>query len=35
MDTKLVSLMTSRPVLRESKLETQTGGVCPFVFLVR
>lgn len=35
MDTKLVSLLASRPVLRESKPETQTGGVCPFVFLVR
>jgi predicted ArsR family transcriptional regulator len=35
MDTKLVSLLVSRPVLRESKPETQAGGICPFVFLVR
>lgn len=35
MDTKLVSLLVTRPVLRESKPETQTGGICPFVFLVR
>lgn len=35
MDTKLVSLLLSRPVLRESKPETQTSSVCPYVFLVR
>lgn len=35
MDTKLVSLLVSRPILRESKPETQAGGICPFVFLVR
>lgn len=35
MDTNLVSLLAARPVLRESKPETQTSGVCPYVFLVR
>ena len=34
MDVNLVSQLISRPVLRESKSETQTG-VCPFVFLIR
>lgn len=34
MDVKLVSLLVSRPVTRELKTETQTSGICPFVFLV-
>jgi predicted ArsR family transcriptional regulator len=34
MDTNLLSLLASRPVLRESKPETQRSS-CPFVFLVR
>jgi len=34
MDVNLVSQLISRPVLRESKSETQTG-ICPFVFLIR
>jgi len=34
MDVNLVSQLISRPVLRESKPETQTG-ICPFVFLIR
>jgi len=35
MDMNLVSLLAARPLLRESKPETQTSGVCPYVFLVR
>ena len=34
MDVSLLSQLVSRPVLRESKLETQKS-VCPFVFLIR
>jgi len=35
MDIQLISQLTSRPVVRESKPETQKSGSCPFVFLVR
>lgn len=35
MDVNLVSLLVARPLLREPKPETQTSGVCPYVFLVR
>jgi predicted ArsR family transcriptional regulator len=35
MDVSLLSLLTVRPVLRESKSETQRSGACPFVFLIR
>jgi predicted ArsR family transcriptional regulator len=34
MDANLLALLISRPVLRESKPETQRNA-CPFVFLVR
>jgi len=34
MDVSLLSQLVSRPVLRESKSETQKS-VCPFVFLIR
>jgi len=34
MDLSLLSQMVSRPVISESKSETQTS-VCPFVFLIR
>ena len=34
MDVSLLSQLSSRPVLRETKSETQRS-VCPFVFLIR
>lgn len=35
MDESLISQIVSRPVMRESKSETQRSDVCPFVFLIR
>jgi predicted ArsR family transcriptional regulator len=35
MDVSLVSQLIARPVLKESKSETQRSGICPFVFLIR
>jgi predicted ArsR family transcriptional regulator len=35
MDESLISQFVSRPVMRESKSETQRSDVCPFVFLIR
>jgi predicted ArsR family transcriptional regulator len=34
MDVNLLSRLVSRPVLTESKSETQKSGFCPFVFLI-
>ncbi|HSG43015.1 MAG TPA: winged helix-turn-helix transcriptional regulator [Anaerolineales bacterium] len=34
MDESLLSQLASRPVLRETKIETQES-VCPFIFLIR